>query len=146
MHADGLTQAFIHRQNFALNLVRTSGMIGVVQELSMPENDRRPEITMHSLRFGGGFAGLIFTVGSMLIFLVGLPLLWSFLALSMALGIAVAAIFRWIARNRSTCQQLPSILHAADEVPTEQAGKIDTFRSRNLSAYFPTSPASASTF
>jgi len=103
----------------------------------MPENNRRPEITMHSLRFGGGFAGLVFTVGSMLIFLIGLPSLWSFLALSTALGISVAVIFRLIARNRSARQQPLSILHIGDGARNSLGSRRSNttlFRLENLPA------------
>jgi hypothetical protein len=51
-------------------------------------------ITMHQLSFGGGFPGLVFAVGSALIFLIALPQLWYFLGLALGLGICVAAILR----------------------------------------------------
>jgi hypothetical protein len=46
-----------------------------------------------------GFAGLVFTLGSLAtIFLIGIPALWFFLALSTSLGIGFAIIFRMIHR------------------------------------------------
>jgi len=57
-----------------------------------------PGITMHKLPVGAGFAGLIFTVGSMAIFLIGLPALWCFLAGAVALGVGVATVLRLSAR------------------------------------------------
>ena len=49
---------------------------------------------MSKLPVGAGFAGVIFTVGSMVIFLIGLPTLWYFLAGAIALGVGVAATLR----------------------------------------------------
>jgi len=57
-----------------------------------------PGITMHKLPVGAGFAGLVFTVGSMAIFLIGLPALWYFLAGAIALGVGVATVLRLTAR------------------------------------------------
>lgn len=48
-------------------------------------------ITMHKLSFGGGLMGLLFAAGSVLIFVLGFPTLWYFVALAFALGVAVAA-------------------------------------------------------
>jgi len=57
-----------------------------------------PGITMHKLPVGAGFAGLVFTVGSIAIFLIGLPALWYFLAGAVALGVGVATALRLTAR------------------------------------------------
>jgi hypothetical protein len=51
-------------------------------------------ITMHRLRVGGGVAGFIFTVGSLLVFLIGVPAFRSFLGLAIACGIAIAFALR----------------------------------------------------
>jgi hypothetical protein len=45
-----------------------------------------PGITMHKIPVGAGFAGLTFTIGSLVILLVGLPILWYFIAGAVALG------------------------------------------------------------
>src|SRR5215472_16146889 len=50
----------------------------------------RPEIDIAKIKVGGGVAGLIFTIVSMLIFLTGIPALWYFLALAIAGGAGVA--------------------------------------------------------
>src|SRR6266478_3256367 len=39
----------------------------------MPDDTPRPQINSAKLRVGGGVAGAIFTIGSMLIFLSGIP-------------------------------------------------------------------------
>jgi hypothetical protein len=67
----------------------------------MADNDRHPGITMHKLPVGGGFAGLVFAVGSAVIFVLGLPSLWYFVAFSAALGVGIAVIFRLVNNRRS---------------------------------------------
>jgi hypothetical protein len=54
-----------------------------------------PGITMHGIPVGAGFAGLIFTIGSLAIFLIGLPVLWYFLAGAVALGIGFATVLHF---------------------------------------------------
>lgn len=66
----------------------------------MEDNRSHPGITMHRLRFGSGVAGLIFTVGSMLIFLIGVPAFWAFLLLAVIGGILIAAVLQRIAPRR----------------------------------------------
>ena len=67
----------------------------------MADNDSHPGITMHKLPVGGGFAGLVFAVGSALIFILGLPSLWYFVAFSAALGVGIAVILRLVNSRRS---------------------------------------------
>ncbi len=64
----------------------------------MEQNHWHAGITMHRLRFGGGIAGFIFTVGILLICLIGIPAFRTFLLLSMGVGILVALVLR-IARR-----------------------------------------------
>jgi len=54
--------------------------------------DRHPGITMHKLPVGGGFIGAVFAIGCSLIFVIGFPTLWYFVALAFGLGIAVAFV------------------------------------------------------
>ena len=56
---------------------------------------QRPEIDIAKIKVGGGVAGLIFTVGSMWIFLAAIPALWYFLALAIAGGAGVAVALRF---------------------------------------------------
>ena len=56
----------------------------------MSENNRSPQINVSSIKAGGGIAGTLFTVCSMLIFLVGIPALRYFLPAAIALGCGVA--------------------------------------------------------
>ncbi len=53
-----------------------------------------PGITMHRLRVGGGVAGFIFAVGSVLIFLLGIPAFWLFLGIALVAGTVIALILR----------------------------------------------------
>jgi len=84
---------------------------------------RHPGISMHKLPVGPGFIGLVFTVGCALIFLLGLPQLWYFVALSAAFGVGLAIVFRLIARNRAQRAKPLSILDAGTS--TSPAEKRD---------------------
>ena len=71
---------------------------------------RHPGITMHRFTVGAGFQGLLFTVGCSLIFVIGLPALWSFAAFGTALGIGVAIFLRVTSNSRSERMKPLSIL------------------------------------
>jgi hypothetical protein len=47
-------------------------------------------ITMHHLGVDSNFPGLLFTVGSVLIFLFAIPALWFVVAAAVLIGIAIA--------------------------------------------------------
>jgi|SRR5579872_51332 hypothetical protein len=95
--------------------------------------DRHPGITMHKLSFGGGFIGLLFAAGSVLIFVLGFPTLWYFVALAFALGIAVAFLLRAIHDRKPQSNAPLSILAAADgDAPSPFTG-----RKRTLYQIFP---------
>lgn len=49
-------------------------------------------IDMHRLPVGGDFAGVLFAVGSALIFLLAIPALWYVTAAAVAVGCIVAAV------------------------------------------------------
>ena len=70
-------------------------------------------ITMHKLTVGPGLMGLVFTVGCALIFVIGLPALWSFVAFSAALGLGIALLLQIISRHRTERAKPLSILQAA---------------------------------
>jgi hypothetical protein len=89
----------------------------------MAEN-RHPGISMHKLTVGSGFIGLVFTVGCGLIFLLGLPQLWYFVAFSAVLGIGLAFVFRLIAKNRADRMKPISILQV-NETLASGANKHD---------------------
>lgn len=58
-----------------------------------------PGITMHKIPVGAGFPGLVFTIGVLAVFLMGIPALTYFLAFASALGIGFAAMLRFIPRQ-----------------------------------------------
>ncbi|HME34217.1 MAG TPA: hypothetical protein VKF84_03185 [Candidatus Sulfotelmatobacter sp.] len=76
---------------------------------------RHPGITMHKLSFGGGFVGFLFAAGSALIFVLGFPTLWYFVALAFALGVGIAVFLRVISSRRSEHNKPLSILSAAEK-------------------------------
>jgi uncharacterized membrane protein len=56
----------------------------------------RPQINSAKIAVGGGIAGAIFTVGSMLIFLTGLPMLWYLFPAAIVLGCGIALILHFV--------------------------------------------------
>jgi len=76
---------------------------------------RHPGITMHRITFGGGFVGLLFAVGSALIFVLGFPTLWYFVALAFALGVGIAVFLRLVSRWSENRNQPLSIMAAAEK-------------------------------
>ena len=75
---------------------------------------RHPGITMHKISFGGGFIGLLFAAGSALIFVLGFPTLWYFVALATALGLAIALVLHVVhSRNADSGKPL-SILNTTE--------------------------------
>jgi hypothetical protein len=71
-------------------------------------------ITMHKLSVGGGFIGLLFAAGSALIFVLGFPTLWYFVALAAVLGIAVALFLKSTNSWRANRNKPLSIMTDAD--------------------------------
>jgi hypothetical protein len=87
--------------------------------------DRHPGITMHKLSFGGGFVGLLFAAGSALIFVLGFPTLWYFVAFATALGVGIAAFLQLISQRRSDRSKPLSIFAAPEEPVAPVAQKND---------------------
>jgi len=77
--------------------------------------NRHPGITMHQLSFGGGFVGLLFAVGSALIFVLGFPTLWYFVAFAFILGVGIAIVLRIVSGSRSEHSKPLSILAASEK-------------------------------
>ena len=70
---------------------------------------------MHQLSFGGGFVGLLFSVGSALVFVLGFPTLWYFVVFAFILGIGIAIVLR-LANNSRTERSKPLSILAASEI------------------------------
>jgi hypothetical protein len=58
----------------------------------MKGNLWHPGITMHRIHVGGDVGGLLFVTASTAAVLLGVPSMWSFLALAAAGGLMVAAV------------------------------------------------------
>ena len=76
--------------------------------------DRHPGINMHKFTVGGGFVGLVFAAGSALIFVLGFPTLWYFVALAFALGLGIAIVLK-IASHHLSERGKPLSILAIDE-------------------------------
>ena len=62
----------------------------------MKEDTSSPQINMSKLAVGGGIAGAIFVIGSMLIFLIGIPAIRYIFPAAVVLGCGVALILHFI--------------------------------------------------
>src|SRR5246127_5865162 len=82
-----------------------------------------PGITMHKISFGGGFIGLLFAAGSALIFVLGFPTLWYFVALAFALGIGIAVLLRVVSKSRSERNKPLSILAVSEASESPKHGE-----------------------
>jgi len=76
---------------------------------------------MHKLPVGGGFIGLVFAVGSALIFILGFPTLWYFVAFAFALGVGVAILLRFVRRHQSESNKPLSILSSSAKIQAQVA-------------------------
>jgi len=85
---------------------------------------RHPGITMHRISFGGGFMGLVFAAGSALIFVLGFPTLWYFVALAAVLGIAIAALLRMLNEHRSDRSKPLSILSVSESTVRKSEKRV----------------------
>lgn len=61
----------------------------------MKDDTPKPQINVSHILIGGGIAGAIFTIGSMLIFLVGIPLLRYLFPAALLMGGGVALLLRF---------------------------------------------------
>jgi len=64
------------------------------------DDKRHPGISMHKIPVGAGIAGLVFTVGSMAVFLIGIPALRYFLGLGLVLWLGIAIVLHLTDRSR----------------------------------------------
>ena len=64
----------------------------------MKKSNSSPEINISKIPVGAGVAGVIFTLGTLLIFLFGVPGLWGFFGLALALGLGIAVVLRLTSR------------------------------------------------
>ena len=62
----------------------------------MSKDTARPQINLANIPVGGGIAGAIFAVGSMLIFLIGIPAIRYVFPLAVVLGCGVALVLHFM--------------------------------------------------
>jgi hypothetical protein len=67
----------------------------------MREDARSPQINLARIPVGGGIAGAIFAVGSMAIFLIGIPAIRYVFPAAIVLGCGVALVLHFI-RHETT--------------------------------------------
>jgi len=75
----------------------------------MRSSDHHPGITMHKIPVDGGYIGLVFTIGSIAIFVAGFPAFWYVIALSVVLGIGIALVLRLISNKKSRQSTVSSL-------------------------------------
>jgi sugar phosphate permease len=86
----------------------------------MSEDTPRPQINSAKLRVGGGIAGAIFTIGSMLIFLIGIPAIRYVFPAAVLVGCGVALLLRFIRHETPGASWLLSATEKAPEAPSEE--------------------------
>jgi hypothetical protein len=96
----------------------------------MEEDTSSPQINMSKVQVGGGIAGAIFTVGSMLIFLVGIPVLRYLFPAAILVGCGVALLLRFIRHDTPG----KSWLLAATEKKTEDPAEREHYGNPGRSA------------
>jgi hypothetical protein len=85
----------------------------------MPEDTSRPQINSAKLRVGGGIAGAIFTIGSMLIFLIGIPAIRYVFPAAVLIGCGIALILRFARHETLGASWILAATEKKTEVPSE---------------------------
>jgi hypothetical protein len=75
-------------------------------------------ITMHRLSVGADFPGLVFAVGSALIFLIAVPTLWYVVAGALAVGLVIAAVLQLVHNKPNEFSRLSLKSDAVYDLPT----------------------------
>lgn len=71
-------------------------MLALRQEGNMQEHTPSPQINISKVVVGGGIAGAIFAIGSMLIFLIGIPMLRYIFPAALILGCGVGLVLHFM--------------------------------------------------
>ena len=80
--------------------------------------ERHPGITIHRMAVGGGIMGALFAIGTVLIFVIGLPVSRWFLLGSVLLGTGAAAVLYFWHKNNPV--ELADLHHPPPSVQTKQ--------------------------
>jgi sugar phosphate permease len=86
----------------------------------MKNDVSNPQINVSKIALGGGIAGAIFTIGSMVIFLLGIPLLRYIFPAAIALGCAVALILHFVRHETPGTPWLLSVTEKETAVPSDR--------------------------
>jgi hypothetical protein len=86
----------------------------------MPEETPRPQINSAKLRIGGEIVGLIFTIGSMLIFLTGIPVLRYIFPIALVLGCVVALALHFVRHSNPGAPWLIAAIERKTELPPQR--------------------------
>src|SRR5690242_786623 len=95
----------------------------------MSEDNPNPQINSAKIRVGGGIAGAIFTIGSLLIFLIGIPVLWYVFPAAIVLGCGVALLLRFARHDHPGSPWLLSAPEKNVEAPQRPDDGKNTGRS-----------------
>jgi sugar phosphate permease len=75
----------------------------------MRDDTPNPQINSAKIPVGGGIAGAIFAVGSMAIFLTGIPVLRYIFSVAVVLGCGVALILHFIRHETPSTSRILSV-------------------------------------
>jgi fatty acid desaturase len=84
----------------AVSFFARATVIALGQKVRMTEDTRTPQINSAKIPISGNMIGAIVAVGSMAIFLIGLPVLWYIFPIAVALGLGVALVLHFV-RHKS---------------------------------------------
>jgi hypothetical protein len=90
------------------------------------KEDARPQINASKMVIGGGVAAAIFTVGSMLIFITGLPVLRYMFPAAIALGCVLALVLRSVPHRTPGAPWLMPAIEKDVKHPPEHEGEEKT--------------------
>jgi hypothetical protein len=99
----------------------------------MSEGTPTPQINVSKIPGGTGIAGALFALGSMLIFLVGVPRIRFFFVAAVVLGVGIALVLRFIRRETPGKPWiLPATQDATGTNSTAQGTSITSNRPEDL--------------
>jgi len=104
----------------------------------MKDDTPNPQINVSKVVVGGGIAGAIFTVGSMVIFLLGIPLLRYIFPAAIVLGCAVALILHFVRHETPGKSWLLSVTENDTEASSEREHNGNPERSARIFLDSPT--------
>ena len=98
----------------------------------MRHDTPNPQIDSAKLAVGGGIAGAIFTLGSVLIFLFGIPVLRFLFPAAIILGCGVALVLRFVRHETPGASWLLAATEKKTEAPSEPEREGDQGRSARI--------------